>query len=107
MLCKNEDAISQNLGGGVTRKIIAYDEGMMVCELTFEKGAVGELHHHPQEQIGYVISGSFEVSDNGETKVLKAGDCYLVKPDSVHGVKALENSKLLDVFTPMRKDFLG
>ncbi|MCI6673380.1 MAG: cupin domain-containing protein [Sphaerochaetaceae bacterium] len=107
MLCYNKDAIFKDLGGGVTRKIVAYDEGMMVCELTFKKGAVGTPHHHPHEQIGYIISGSFEVTDGEETKVLKAGDCYLVKPDSVHGVKALEDSKLLDVFTPMRKDFLA
>lgn len=106
MLCCNKDAIFKDLGAGVTRKIVAYDENMMVCELTFKKGAVGEAHHHPHEQIGYIISGSFEVTDGGETKILKAGDCYLIKPDSVHGVVALEDSKLLDVFTPMRKDFL-
>lgn len=107
MLCFNKDGFFKDLGGGVTRKVIAYDENMMVCELTFKKGSIGAPHHHPHEQIGYVISGSFEVTDGGETRTLKAGDCYLIKPNSIHGVKALEDSKLLDVFTPMRKDFLA
>lgn len=106
MLCLHKDGIFKDLGGGVTRRIVAYDENMMVCELTFKKGSVGSPHKHPHEQIGYIISGSFEVTDGGETKIMHAGDCYLIKPDSVHGVKALEDSRLLDVFTPMRKDFL-
>jgi quercetin dioxygenase-like cupin family protein len=106
MLTHNSDCPKKELGGGVTRRILSYDKGMMVCELTFKKGAVGALHHHPHEQIGYIISGSFEVSSDGKKEILKAGDSYLAEPNSVHGVVALEDSKLLDVFTPMREDFL-
>jgi len=96
----------KELGGGVSRKVLSYDQTIMVCELTFKKGAVGSLHHHPHHQIGYVISGSFEVECSGEKKLLKAGDSYLIAPDEIHGVVALEDSKLLDVFTPMREDFV-
>jgi quercetin dioxygenase-like cupin family protein len=46
------------------------------------------------------------VTCEGEKKILKAGDSYLIKPDQIHGVVALEDSKLLDVFTPMREDFI-
>lgn len=91
----------------MTRKVLSYDEHMMVCELTFSKGAVGEPHHHPHQQIGYVISGSFLVNDGEKSEILKAGDSYLIPPDRTHGVTALEDSKLLDVFTPMRKDFVS
>jgi quercetin dioxygenase-like cupin family protein len=79
----------------------------MSCEMTFKKGAVGALHSHPHEQIGYVVSGSFELEEeNVEKKVIKAGDSYYIAPNVMHGVVALEDSKLLDIFTPMRKDFL-
>ncbi|MFA6775758.1 MAG: cupin domain-containing protein [Sphaerochaetaceae bacterium] len=106
MLTENKDCATKDLGGGVTRKVLSYDETMMVCELTFKKGSVGSLHHHPHHQIGYVLSGSFEVTCAGERKILKKGDSYLIKPDEIHGVLALEDSKLLDVFTPMREDFV-
>jgi quercetin dioxygenase-like cupin family protein len=107
MITHNEDIKAKDLGGGVTRKVLTYSEKLMACELTFEKGSVGALHSHPHEQIGYVISGSFEVEEKGAGKrIVRAGDTYLIAPNVEHGVVALEKSKLLDVFTPMRKDFI-
>ncbi len=107
MFTINQEVLAKDLGNGVTRKILSYSSSLMVCELTFDKGAVGVLHSHPHEQIGYVISGSFEVEEeNQEKRILSAGDTYYIAPNIQHGVRALENSLLLDVFTPMRKDFI-
>lgn len=98
---------SKDLGGGVTRKVVTYSKDMMLCQLTFKKGAIGTLHKHPHEQIGYVVSGSFEVEEKGfGKKIVKAGDTYQIPSNIEHGVVALEDSVLLDVFTPMRQDFL-
>ena len=106
MYTKNENGIFQDLGDGVTRKILSYSETMMVVELHFEKGAIGALHKHVHEQIGYVIQGSLELTDKDKKVVLHAGDSYYMAPNEEHGVVALEETRLLDVFTPMRKDFL-
>lgn len=106
MITYNSEQLLQDLGDGVTRKVLSYAQNIMSCEMTFKKGSIGAPHHHPHEQIGYVISGSFEVTNNGITKILHAGDSYYVAPDQIHGVVALEDSKLLDVFTPMRKEFI-
>jgi quercetin dioxygenase-like cupin family protein len=78
---------------------------MMVC-VRFEKGAIGTLHHHIHRQISYVESGSFEVTIDGNKKVLNQGDCFFVAPDLVHGVVALEAGTLIDIFAPARQDFL-
>ena len=43
---------------------------------------------------------------DGKKQILNAGDSYYVKPDTRHGVKALEDAAILDVFTPQREDFL-
>ncbi|QTQ12694.1 cupin domain-containing protein [Treponema parvum] len=97
----------KDLGGGITRKVVTYSENLMLCELTFKKGAVGALHKHVHEQIGYVVSGSFEVEEAGAgKKIIKAGDAYQIAPNVEHGVVALEDSVLLDIFNPMRKDFV-
>ena len=91
---------------GVERKMLGYDnEVMMVC-VRFEKGAVGTLHHHVHRQVSYVESGRFEVTIDGNKKILEQGDCFFVAPDLVHGVIALEKGTLVDIFTPARKDFL-
>ena len=106
MFIKNEDVALTELGGGVSRKILAYDKNLMSVEVRFEKGAVGAPHTHPHEQISYVLAGKFEATIDGETKIITKGDTYYTKPDVVHGVVCLEAGALLDIFTPMRKDFL-
>lgn len=107
MYVENKNIALTDLGGGVVRKVLAYSENLMPVELHFEKGAIGAKHSHPHEQIGYLISGSLLYQEEGqEDKVLVAGDTYYVEPDVVHGVVALEETMLLDIFTPMRKDFV-
>ncbi len=91
---------------GVERKILGYDDRLMMVCVRFEKDAVGTLHHHVHRQISYVQSGRFEVTINGNKKILEQGDCFFVAPDLVHGVVALEAGSLVDVFTPARMDFL-
>ncbi len=107
MYVENKNIPLTDLGGGVVRKVLAYSENLMTVELHFDKGAEGAMHSHPHEQIGYLISGSLLYKEEGkEDKVLVAGDTYYVEPDVPHGVVALEETMLLDVFTPMRKDFV-
>lgn len=96
----------ETTGQGVERKIVGYDDHLMMVCVRFAKGAVGTLHHHIHRQISYVQAGRFEVTIDGRKEILKQGDCFLVAPDLVHGVLALEKGILVDVFTPARKDFL-
>jgi quercetin dioxygenase-like cupin family protein len=91
---------------GVERKILGYDEHLMMVLVRFKKGAVGTLHHHVHRQATYVQSGSFEVTIDEKKKILNEGDYFFVAPDLVHGVVALEEGFLVDVFTPARMDFL-
>lgn len=106
MFVKNDDIKLTDLGGGVSRKILAYDENLMSVEVRFEKGAIGSMHTHPHTQISYVLEGKFEATINGETTVIAKGDTYITPPDAPHGVVCLEAGALLDIFTPMRADFL-
>ena len=106
MFVMNSDVEIAELGGGVSRKILAYDESIMSVEVHFEKGAVGAMHTHPHTQISYVLEGAFEATIDGETKVIRKGDTYVTAPNAPHGVVCLEAGTLLDIFTPMRADFL-
>ena len=107
MYVRGQDRECKDLGGGTHRKVLAYSQNLMNVELHFEKGAIGAMHSHPHEQIGYLISGSLVYQEEGcEDKVLHTGDTYYVAPNVVHGVEILEDTKLLDIFTPMREDFV-
>lgn len=97
----------EDLGGGVRRKVLGYDGTMMMTRVAFEAGAVGALHSHPHHQCAVVESGTFDVTIEGRTQRLGPGDGYIVPSNAVHGVVAVEPGVLLDVFTPIREDFLA
>jgi quercetin dioxygenase-like cupin family protein len=106
MFTKNADIPYTELGGGVRRKILSYDKNMMAVEVDFDKDAVGAMHSHPHTQISYVLEGKFEANINGEVRIIAKGDTYITPPDAPHGVVCLEAGTLLDIFTPMRVDFI-
>ena len=102
----HEDALAQDCAEGVVRRFLAYSGDLMCVENTFEDGAIGVLHSHPHTQITYVVEGVFEFTIDGETKIVRKGDTMLKTDGVVHGCKCLEKGVLLDIFTPMREDFV-
>ncbi|SER38830.1 cupin domain-containing protein [Pedobacter rhizosphaerae] len=105
-LIADNDIDWEDLGAGVKRKIMAYDENLMLVKVDFEKDAIGSVHNHPHLQLSYVARGSFEVSMGEEKKVLNEGDVFFAPTLVYHGVRCLEAGLLIDVFNPHREDFL-
>jgi quercetin dioxygenase-like cupin family protein len=103
---ENNDIPWEQMDTSVKRKIMAWDDKLMLVKVAFEKGGVGSLHQHPHTQISHVESGLFEVEVAGEKKVLKAGDAFYIPPNAIHGAVCLEAGVLIDVFSPMREDFV-
>ena len=106
IVAKHDEQRRIDLGGGTTRRVLAHDEQLMAVEVAFERGAVGAVHTHPHTQCSYVLSGRFSYSVEGEAVELAAGDSIVVPSGLPHGTICLEEGVLLDVFTPMRKDFV-
>ena len=96
----------ERVGDGVRRQILGHGADLMMVTVEFEAGAIGPLHSHPHRQVTYVARGRFEATIDGEKKVLEAGDCFYVAANLEHGVLALTDGTLVDVFTPTRQDFL-
>ena len=103
---ENADIPWQQMATGVKRKIMAYDESLMVVKVDFEAGGIGTLHQHYHTQITHVESGVFEVEIGGEKKLLKAGDAFYIPPNVMHGAVCMEAGVLIDIFSPMREDFI-
>ena len=91
---------------GNRRRVLLHTDELMMVEFAFEKGGEGWLHSHPHVQSSYVAEGRFEVTIDGRTERLDAGDSFIVPSGLQHGVKALEKGRLVDCFTPHRADFL-
>ena len=97
----------EEIGPGLKRQIMGYDDKIMLVKVAFEAGAVGEVHSHPHSQVAYVESGVFELTIGEEVQTLRAGDSYYVLPHVLHGCVCKEAGVLVDVFSPAREDFLG
>lgn len=102
----NNDHQWEKFGEGIRRKILGYEKEIMLVAVEFKKDAAANIHKHPHKQISYLVKGSFEVNINNEKKIMKAGDVFLVLSNLDHSVTALEDSMLVDVFTPYREDFV-
>ena len=102
----HDEAEIQQAAKGVVRRILSYSDDAMCVENVFETGAVGSLHSHPHTQITYVVSGVFAFTIDGEERIVRPGDTMLKEDGVVHGCTCLEAGVLLDIFTPMREDFV-
>lgn len=96
----------EQVGQGVRRQVLTYDDQMMLVKVAFERGRIGSRHRHLHTQMTYIESGVFTVSVGDEKRVLRAGDTFHIPSDVWHGVECIEAGVLLDVFSPPRTDFL-
>lgn len=103
---KNEQIEWEDVAPGMKRRIMGYDDNIMLVYVKFEKGGIGVRHKHFHSQTSFVVSGKFEVTIGNETKILGANDVFYAPPNIEHGAVCLEEGVLIDVFSPIREDFL-
>jgi quercetin dioxygenase-like cupin family protein len=90
---------------GVLRRAVYLDD-VMITFVDFEPNSVLPEHHHPHQQITWIVLGSMEFDLDGEKRLLKAGDGVLVKPDTPHSAVVLdEPCRALDAWHPVRDDY--
>lgn len=102
----NSEAKPVEMVPGVTRRTIVHGEKTSLHELQMTRSAEVPLHTHPHEQTGYIASGRVVFQLGDEKRELKAGDAYCVPGDVLHGVIALEDSVCVDIFSPVRTEYL-
>jgi quercetin dioxygenase-like cupin family protein len=102
---KAEDVKSFNPEPGMVRQVLAHNQQLMLIRHFFEKGWVGTRHSHPHEQLVYIVSGKVHVDIDGRIFDVVAGESFVVDGGVEHQAWALEDSEVLDIFTPVRDDY--
>ncbi len=102
----DEDLEWEMVNEGVKRKIMGYDDKIMLVKVHFNEGGIGYKHEHYHSQVTYVESGEFEFSIGEHTKIVKAGDTVYIPPHVLHGAICTKEGILIDVFSPIREDFM-
>jgi quercetin dioxygenase-like cupin family protein len=89
------------------RARVVNSASMSVAHVTLDAGAILPEHSHMNEQVVNVIEGELELTVNGKPRVLKPGVVEVLPPDAPHGGRALTACRVIDVFHPIRQDWLA
>jgi quercetin dioxygenase-like cupin family protein len=89
----------------ISRKIITGDKAM-VAQVFLKKGAVVPEHHHESEQITYILEGALKFEIEGKVVVVRKGEVLSIPSNVPHRAVAMEDTLDLDIFSPIRVDWL-
>lgn len=92
---------------GIVRRTLSYNQEAMLCHFEFKKGSKIPLHHHEPVQIGMCLSGKIRFfGEKPENEfIATAGDSYVLDSNQPHGGEALEDSIIVEIFTPSRPEY--
>jgi quercetin dioxygenase-like cupin family protein len=102
----HDDGKESSPESGLKRRVLAFNDKLFLAEHEMVKGWVGMVHSHPHEQIVYVVHGHLKVTCQGKTADVRTGDTFVVRGGVEHGASAMEDSLVIDVFTPCREDYI-
>lgn len=91
---------------GIEMKTFVYGANSLLARFHLKKGAELPKHAHPHEQTGFMVSGKMKLFINGEEFVAEPGDTWCIKGDLPHWAEILEDSVAIEVFSPLREDYL-
>jgi len=91
---------------GIERKTLAYGDKTLLVEFLLTKGSQLPQHAHPHEQTGYLIKGQMRLSIDGKVNDVHPGDSWSIAGGVEHGAEILEDSVAVEVFSPVRADYL-
>ncbi|HTG00652.1 MAG TPA: cupin domain-containing protein [Nitrospirota bacterium] len=90
----------------ISMKTLVYGEKTLLAEFRLEKGAVLPRHKHPHEQTGYLVSGGIDLTIGDATHHTLPGDSWSIPGDVEHNAVAREDSVAVEVFSPVRQDYI-
>ncbi len=101
------DKIEQEqLSPAIARRMVN-GRNLTVAQFALTKGAVVPRHSHVNEQVTYLVSGALRfVFDEGELQ-LRGGEVLVIPPHEPHQVEVLEDSQVIDTFSPRREDWIN
>jgi quercetin dioxygenase-like cupin family protein len=102
---KNNEGYKQVLEG-ICLKTLVYGDKSLLTEFRLEKGSRLPLHAHPHEQTGYLVSGRIRLSVGKDEVDIEPGDSWCIPSGVEHGAEILADSVAVEVFSPVREDYL-
>ena len=91
---------------GVEMKTLVHGDKTLMSKFLAKKGSAVPMHAHPHEQTGYLVQGRLRFTIGSDEYDAAPGDSWCIAGDVEHGVEVLEDAVILEVFSPVREDYL-
>ena len=106
MFYKKNDAGYRQVMEGIRLKTLVHGEKTLLCEFRIKKGKVLPIHSHPHEQTGYLVSGHMKFIIGDNVFDVEPGDSWCIPGDVEHAAEAFEDSMGVEIFSPVREEYL-
>ena len=100
-----EDGFKQAMPG-IQIKTLVYGDNTLLSQFKLDGGHTLPVHIHPHEQTGYLVSGRLKMTIGDEIFDVAPGDSWCVPGSTPHGAEVLEDAVAVEVFSPVREDYL-
>lgn len=107
MFTRASDAGYREVLPGIKLKTVAHGARTLTAEFRLQRGSVLPRHAHPHEQTGYLVRGALRLTIGAEVFDAGPGDCWCIPGGVEHEAVALADSVAIEVFSPVREDYLG
>jgi quercetin dioxygenase-like cupin family protein len=91
---------------GIEQKTLVHGDKTLMVGFLLQKDAVLPLHSHPHEQTGYLVKGQIRLTIGADVYEARPGDSWCIPGSVLHGAEIIEESVAVEVFSPVRKDYL-
>jgi quercetin dioxygenase-like cupin family protein len=91
---------------GIEMKTFVHGDKSLLARFHLKKGSLLPEHSHPHEQTGFMVSGKMKLFIGEEAFVAEPGDTWCIKGDVIHRAQVIEDSVAIEVFSPVREDYL-
>jgi unsaturated pyranuronate lyase len=99
------DVPAEQITPAISRRFISGDR-VTVARFELKKGGVVPMHTHENEQVTFVISGALKFTIDGREEVVKSGEVLQIPGALPHEVEVVEDTLVVDVFSPVRQDWI-
>jgi quercetin dioxygenase-like cupin family protein len=106
MFAKSDSTPFHDVIQGIEKRTLVFGEKTLMTEFRLQKGSTLPGHAHPHEQTGYLVSGRIQLTIGDRTYDVAAGDSWCIPGAVSHSALCLEDAVAVEVFAPLREDYL-
>ncbi|MEJ2666881.1 MAG: cupin domain-containing protein [Deinococcales bacterium] len=107
MIAKRTEDGFRQMAEGIVMQNLVHGANTNMVRFRLAAGSSLPLHSHPHEQTGVLLEGAMRFSIAGDVSSVGPGDSWCIPGGVEHSLQVLEDSVVIEIFSPLREEYLG